>query len=137
MQPWHIKTAAGMRTLTVKNWRPQGSGLVAQFNEIVDRTQAETMHGVAIWASKNNLEAPAEDEYFWSDLVGLQVVSLQDEYLGDIKALFETGAHDIMVVAATKDSIDEEERLIPWHKQTVISVDMAEKRVTVDWQADY
>lgn len=137
MQPFYIKTASGTQTLSVKQWRQQGSGLVAQFNEIPDRTVAETMHGVKLWVSASNLPKPGEDEYYWSDLVGLQVINQQGEYLGDIQSLFETGAHDVMVVKPTGDSLDDSQRLIPWHQQTLVAVDMAAGRVTVDWQADY
>ena len=95
------------------------------------------MNGVTIWVAKDVLPEPNEDEYYWSDLVGMQVKNEQDEYLGDITEMFETGAHDIMRVAATANSLDNEERLIPWHKQTVLTVDVAAKTVVVAWQSDY
>lgn len=136
-QPWWIKTATGIKPLTVTNWRTQGAGLVAQFEQVPDRNVAETMHGVAIWVAKESLPDLSDDEYYWSDLVGLQVVNEAEEYLGDITEMFETGAHDIMRVAPTDDSLDNEERLIPWHKQTVLTVDMAAKTVYVAWQSDY
>ncbi|WP_435979376.1 ribosome maturation factor RimM [Psychrobacter sp. DM4] len=137
MQPWWMKTATGMKPLTVKAWREQGTGLVAQFEQVPDRNVAETMNGVTLWVEQNVLPATNEDEYYWSDLVGLKVTNEQDEYLGDIAEMFETGAHDIMRVATTSDSLDNEERLIPWHKQTVLQVDMARKTVLVAWLSDY
>ena len=137
MQPWWMKTATGMRPLTVKAWRQQGSGLVAQFEQVPDRNIAETMNGVTIWVEQDVLPEPDEDEYYWSDLVGMRVINEQDEYLGDITEMFETGAHDIMRVAAMSDSLDSEERLIPWHKQTVIEVDTASRTVTAAWPSDY
>lgn len=137
MQPWWIKTATGIRPLTVVDWRQQGNGLVAQFEQIPDRNIAETMNGVAIWTAKDALPEPAEDEYYWSDLVGVKVINEQEEYLGDIAEMFETGAHDIMRVEATSTSIDDEERLIPWHKQTVVKVDLSARTVVVDWLSDY
>ena len=73
----------------------------------------------------------------WSDLIGVRVFNEQDEYLGDITEMFETGAHDIMRVAATSDSLDDEERLIPWHKQTVLEVDITAKTVVAAWPSDY
>ncbi len=137
MQPWWIKTATGMKPLTVSKWRQQGTGLVAQFEQVPDRNVAETMNGVAIWVAKDSLAEASEDEFFWSDLVGLRVLNEQDEYLGDIAEMFETGAHDIMRVAAKSNSLDNEERLIPWHAQTVIKVDMTDKAVYVAWPRDY
>ena len=137
MQPWWMKTATGMKPLTVKAWREQGTGIVAQFEQVPDRNVAETMNGVTIWVEQNVLPETSADEYYWSDLVGMRVMNEQNEYLGDIAEMFETGAHDIMRVAATSDSLDKEERLIPWHKQTVIQVDTTEKTVHVSWLNDY
>lgn len=138
MQPWVINTAMGQKTLTVKNWRAQGNGYVVQLNEVPDRNMAETMFGVAIFADKGNLSDLSDDEYYWADLVGLTVISQQDNaVLGRVKELFETGAHAIMVVQPTDESVDSEERLIPWHKQTIGDVDLANKTVMVDWGRDY
>ncbi|MDO5651184.1 MAG: ribosome maturation factor RimM [Moraxella sp.] len=137
MSPWYIKTAMGFRLLTVNQWRKQGQGLVATFQEIPNRNIAETMNGTTIWVHKDNLPSLAADEYYWSDLVGMSVVNAEGENLGVIKNLFETGAHDIMTVAPTKDSVDSEERLIPWHDSTVLAVDRADRVVRVAWQADY
>lgn len=137
MQPWYMKTAMGMKPLTVKAWREQGSGIVAQFEQVPDRNVAETMNGVTLWVEQDVLPETGEDEYYWSDLIGVRVFNEQDEYLGDITEMFETGAHDIMRVAATSDSLDDEERLIPWHKQTVLEVDITAKTVVAAWPNDY
>ena len=110
----------------------------SQLNEVPDRNAAETMFGVQLWADKGNLSDLAEDEYYWADLVGLTVISEPDNVvLGRVKELFETGAHAIMVVEPTSDSVDSEERLIPWHKQTVVDVDLSQKTLRVDWGVDY
>ena len=137
MQSWWMKTATGMKPLTVKAWRQQGSGIVAQFEQIADRNVAETMNGVTVWVEQDILPETGADEYYWADLVSLRVINEQDEYLGDIAEMFATGAHDIMRVSATSDSLDSEERLIPWHKQTVLQVDMTGKTVVVAWPSDY
>ena len=90
MQPWWMKTATGMKPLTVKAWREQGTGIVAQFEQVPDRNVAETMNGVTIWVEQNVLPETGEDEYYWSDLVGLRVINEQDENLGEITEMFET-----------------------------------------------
>jgi 16S rRNA processing protein RimM len=96
------------------------------------------MFGVSLWAEKNNLSELAEDEYYWSDLIGLTVISQSENViLGRVKELFETGAHAIMVVEPTADSVDGEERLIPWHKQTIGEVNLAKQTLMVDWGSDY
>lgn len=137
MPNWYMKTALGFRPLTVTDWREQGAGLVASFKEVPDRNVAETMNGVSVWVDKANLPALDDDEYYWSDLVGLTVINEDGEILGVIKELFETGAHEIISVKPTKESIDDEERLIPWHATVVLKVDLADKTMLVAWGADY
>lgn len=137
MSPWWIKTATGFKPLTVVQWREQGQGLVASFQEIGDRNIAETMNGTTVWVEKSNLPALSEDEYYWSDLIGLTVINEQNENLGVIKEMFETGAHEIISVKPTADSIDDEARLIPWHKDVVLQVDLTQKTMLVAWQRDY
>lgn len=137
ISPWYIKTATGFKLLTVDEWRTQGSGLVASFKEIPNRTVAESMNGATIWVSKDTLPPLAEDEYYWSDLIGLMVVNEHNECLGVIKTLFETGAHDIIIVRPTKDSVDDEERLIPWHDTVVKNIDLSCGVMVVAWDKDY
>lgn len=141
MPCWFMKTATGFKPLTVLNWRVQGTGLVANFKEIPDRNTAEMMNGATIWVQKDNLPALSDDEYYWSDLVGISVVNEQNEILGTVKNLFETGAHEIMTVVPTKDSIDDQERLIPWHKTTVLSVMLNTENkpghILVAWEKEY
>lgn len=137
MQPWFMKTATGFKSLTVKEWRTQGAGLVASFVEIADRNVAETMNGTTIWVSKDSFPTLDEDEYYWSDLIGLMVINEDNENLGVIKQMFETGAHEIIEVRPTADSIDGEERLIPWHSDVVLAVDLANKTMRVAWGSDY
>ncbi len=141
MQPWYMKTATGFKVLTVKNWRAQGKGLVASFQEVPNRNVAETMNGTTIWVNKANFPALAEDEFYWSELIGLRVVNEEGEVLGVIGEMSETSAHAMMHVKPSKDSIDDEQRLIPWHSQTVLEVVKSSDEqvgfVLVAWGADY
>lgn len=140
-QPWFIKTKVGWQSIDVKRWKPQGKGLVVALKGVVDRTAAEQLIGAEIWIAKSQLPQAGMDEYYWSDLKGLTVIGLdeigQEVILGKIYELFETGANDVMVVRATADSIDAEERMVPWHKDVVQRVDIAEARIYVNWGVDY
>ena len=83
-------------------------------------------------APREALPAPAQDEYYWADLVGLDVVNLQDQPLGRVKSLIETGANEVLVVAD-----GERERLLPFVEQVVRKVDVTAKLVRVDWDSDW
>jgi 16S rRNA processing protein RimM len=84
-----------------------------------------------IAVSRDDFPAPASGEFYWSDLVGLQVVNAAGVVLGKVSRVFETGANDVLVVEGAR------ERLLPFIETVIRKVDLAEGRITVDWEADY
>ena len=139
--PWYIETKAGWQSVDVKRWKPHGKGLVVSLKGVSDRTAADGLVGTNVWISKTQLPKAGMDEFYWSDLKGLTVLGLDDAEqevnLGKIHEMFETGANDVMVVHATPDSVDAEERMIPWHKDVVQRVDLEAGRIYVNWGVDY
>ncbi len=148
-QPWWVETRTGWRQMEVKRWRTQGKGLVVSLAGILDRNAADLMMGATVWVDRNVLPAAPADEYYWSDLVGLQVYAYEPSdsgdaaaevvpvFLGAIYELFETGANDVIVVRPVAGSIDQSERLIPWHKDIIRHIDMTARRMDVNWGVDY
>lgn len=141
LKEWYMKTATGFKPLTVSDWRVQGAGLIASFVQVPDRNVAERMVGTTIWVNQSSLPKASDDEYYWSELIGLKVFNTSDECLGAVHSLFETGAHDILVLRPSSESIDDNERLIPWHAQTVLQVvrpsETETGKILVDWERDY
>jgi 16S rRNA processing protein RimM len=72
-----------------------------------------------------------EDEYYWDELIGLEVVNIQGEALGRVTGLLETGAHDVLQVQG------ERLRLIPFVEAYIQSVDLAAGKIVVDWGLDW
>jgi len=72
-----------------------------------------------------------EGRYYWADLVGLEVVNSQGLVLGVVKGLFSNGAHDVMELSGDRP------RLLPWVPVVVKKVDLPERRIEVDWGADW
>lgn len=112
--------------------RLHGGGWVAKFEGVDSRDSAEKMEGWYFGAPRGELPATGTGEYYWADLIGLQVINLQGEGLGMVESLIETGANHVLKL------IDgEKERLLPFIDQVVGNVDVAAGRMTVDWQADW
>lgn len=128
---WWVQTAQGWQQFTVEEAKVHSNHLVAKLEGITDRDAAFSLKGKPIAVLREQLPAPEDDEYYWSDLVGLEVENLQQVPFGKIAGLFETGANDVMVVKG------ERERLIPFIDQVVLEVDLAAKRMVVDWDADF
>lgn len=108
-----------------------GKLLIAQLEGVADRRAAEVLKGIEIAVSRDELPLPEENEFYWSDLIGLNVVNTAGVELGKVDSLLQTGANDVLVVKG------ERERLIPFVKQVVLDVDKAAAVIRVDWGADY
>jgi 16S rRNA processing protein RimM len=124
-QPW--------RKVEVLEANVHGKIIIAKLPGILDRTTAEQCKGLLVAIHRDSLPAQAEGEYYWSDLIGLKVVNLTDVVLGTVDTLLETGANDVLSVRDAEGV----ERLIPFIASVIQGVNLAEKTIRVDWQADY
>ena len=131
-----IAPDAQWKQYTLTACRPHGKGLVAALAEVPDRNAAEAIDGFFIAAPREVLPEPAENEYYWGDLVGLAVINEADEALGTVSSLLSTGAHDVLQVqdGEGKGAV---ERLIPFVAAYVLDVDLAARRIRVSWQKDW
>lgn len=110
----------------------QPKALVAKLEGVADRTQAEAMRGYQIAVPRSEFPEPEEDEFYWTDLIGLQVFNKEDILLGKVDSLLESGANDLLVV-----NDGSKKRLIPFVNAIVLEVSLEDKRILVDWGVDY
>ncbi len=124
---WQLELQEGWAEYGVRAVKFQGKGLVAKLAGVDDRTRAEALSGAGIAIDPSALPAPDEGEYYWRELVGMQVVTREGVELGEVDHLLETGANDVLVLKG------ERERLLPFIPQVVLEVDRAARRMIVDW----
>ncbi|MBZ2167288.1 ribosome maturation factor RimM [Marinobacter sp. F4216] len=118
--------------------RRQGQGLVVRLKGIDDRDVARTYCGAEVRVGTDELPELPEGEFYWYQLEDLDVFTVNDECLGKVHHLMETGSNDVLVVHASSASIDQRERLIPYlPDQVVKDVDLAAGRMTVDWDPEF
>ncbi len=131
--PWLIEQSQDVSlTQQVIAWKVQGKGLIAQLDGINDRNMAQTYVGLDIAVPRDALPALAKDEYYWCDLIGLKVVNQNQDVLGTVIEIMETGANDVVMVEG------EEKYLIPLLKGSVIKkVDHEQGQMLVDWDGEY
>lgn len=120
------------REVAVEKFAVQSKGLIAKFPGCNDRTAAEKYKGLLVAVPRSSLPKQRKGEYYWSDLIGMEVVNLAGERLGVASNLLETGANDVLCVQGESDEI-----LIPFIAQAIRQVDLDKKVIRVDWQADY
>lgn len=112
--------------------KPHVAEVVAKFEGYDDREAAVSLKGMEVAVPRSALPKAKRDEYYWTDLIGLTVVNTEGANLGTVKNLLQTGANDVLVVQE-----GETERLLPFIRQVILDVDLAGKKITVDWGVDY
>lgn len=124
--------------LEIARGRPQGKHFIILIRGCSDRDEVRRYTGCDIQVEKAQLPQLDENQFYWHQLSGMQVINLQDQELGRVDHLMETGANDVLVVKPTPGSIDENQRLIPYAWERIVKqVDPDLNRITVDWPGDY
>ena len=126
----------GTVRLAVRQARAHGEGLVASARDVSDRTAAEGLRGARIFIARSAFPPLPEGEYYWVDLIGLQVINREGVPLGQVRELLATGPQTTLVLEAQEDD-KTVERLIPFVAAFIDEVDVAGKRIIADWQPDY
>jgi 16S rRNA processing protein RimM len=134
MPVWWVGRDGGpWREIGLTGLKPHGDGLVVRFDGIEDRGAAEAMKGFFVGAPREALPETKEDEYYWADLIGLEVVNAAGEQLGKVAGLIETGASDVLRVVADDGS----ERLLPFVAAVVLAVEKEAGLIRVEWGSDW
>ncbi|MFV2090028.1 MAG: ribosome maturation factor RimM [Pseudomonadales bacterium] len=142
-RPWKVQRSTGQnaaKSVADPDWqdievvetRAHKGGYVARVHGVNDRNAAESLRGLWIGVHESQLPQPAVGEYYWKDLIGVEVCDQSDVSLGRVTSLIETGAHDVLVVRGPGAS--DEEFLIPFHPRYVVDVDLAAGSIRVDWR---
>lgn len=133
---WWIRKRGGegpWQSHDLESGKQHGATLLAQLSGLTDREAAAHLSGADIGVPRAALPALGENELYWADLVGLDVVNRQGVKLGRVVGVEDFGAHPILRVTG-EDGVP---RLIPFVAAYVDGVDTAQRRVDVDWQPDY
>jgi 16S rRNA processing protein RimM len=145
---WWLGKGGDWREMVVETAKTHNDVLVVKLKGIDDRDAALACKGKQIAVPREQLPEAEEDEYYWSDLIGVRVKNKQDVDFGLIVDVFETGANDVIAVRA--DAVKQEaladkivakekpkERLLPFIDAVVLEVDIVAKTMLVDWDADF
>jgi len=130
--PW-----TGALLLKIKEAKDHSDSVVATSLDVVDRNAAEALRGARVFVLRSSFPTAAPDEYYWVDLIGLDVFNREGEGMGQVKELLSTGPQTVLVLTYTDTEGKEAERMIPFVAAFIDAVDLPGRRITVDWQADY
>ena len=129
---WRLRKDTYAVQVEVEAGKLNGSELQVKFSGTNDRDAAHALRGYTIEISRADFAQTEEGEYYWADLVGMEVVSRSGEALGTVSGLMETGAHDILIIDGDKGR-----QLIPFVDHFIDDVSHENRTITADWAADY
>ncbi|HMA88921.1 MAG TPA: ribosome maturation factor RimM [Burkholderiales bacterium] len=128
----HRKWRIGAEDYGVEETKVHSGALLARLAGIGTREQALRLKGKAVSVPRAALPEPEAGQYYWADLVGLEVVNAQGSVLGVVQGLFSNGAHDVMELTGDRST-----RLVPFLPAVVKKVDLEGRRIEVEWGAEW
>ncbi|WP_372864717.1 ribosome maturation factor RimM [Spongiibacter sp.] len=132
-----LNKAGRWQEVEIDECRRHGKGIVAHLQGVDDRELARQYCGLELGVTADQLPALSDDEFYWHQLVGLQVFA-NGQLLGEIDHLIETGANDVLVVRPCEGSLDDRERLIPYLPGDFVqNIDLQGGAIQVDWDPEF
>lgn len=128
---WWLGKSGTYNAYPVQEAKVHGSAVLAKLPGFDDRDAALLLRGMEVAVPRAELPKARRDEYYWTDLFGLKVVNTEGQTFGVVKTILATGANDVLVVSGDR------ERLIPFLRQVIHSVDLESGTIQVEWGADY
>jgi 16S rRNA processing protein RimM len=113
--------------------RVHGDGLVATLDGASTKEQADALRGCELIVSRAEFPPAEEDQYYWVDLIGCEVVTPSGAPLGRVEAVDDHGAHPLLRLRGE----DGRERLIPFVEAHVPEVNIAARRIVADWDPEF
>lgn len=137
--PWLIKENGEWREVKVIQWRYQGKAVVAELEGVTTRERAQMLTNCEIGILPEQMNDLPEDEFYWRDLIGCEVINTNGYNMGVVEQIVETGSNDVLLVKANaKDSFGKVERMLPFVPgQFILKVDVQGKQILVDWDPDF
>ncbi|MFM9970347.1 MAG: ribosome maturation factor RimM [Burkholderiales bacterium] len=129
---WWLRIGDEWREYELAESERHGGHMVARIAGFASREEVASLSGAQVAVKRSDLPRAKKGEFYRDDLVGMAVVNLSGEALGEVSEIFENGAHPILRVA-----FDGGERLLPFIPQVVSEIDLEGSLIRVDWGADW
>jgi 16S rRNA processing protein RimM len=119
----------GSRQFHLAILRPIKNGFAARIAEVATKEEADALKGMQLFADRAQLPSLPDDEFYYNDLIGLEVYDSGGELLGRVKTVLDHGAGDLLEVQRPGSS---ETVLLPFTQAAVPTVDLAAGKIIAD-----
>jgi 16S rRNA processing protein RimM len=127
-----LETEDGRR-IEIETVRPAKDMLVARLKGVADRNAAEALTNLRLYVARDRLPPPADDEFYYADLIGLAATTADGAPFGTVKAVHNFGAGDLLEIEPAAGGATV---MLPFSETTVPAVDIAGRRIVVVPPAD-
>ena len=111
----------------VQGVRPVRQGLVLKLAEANSYSEAEALRGKAMYVGESQVPPAPQGSYYHYQVLGMQVYTPEDEYLGEVTEIIQTGSNDVYVLSKGERGV-----LVPAVDSVVTDIDIKAGRMTVD-----
>ena len=134
---WFLsKDSENWKACKVVAGRVQGKNIIVQLEGVNDCSQVDALIGSKIAVKNEQLESLSNGEYYWRDLLGLSVETINGVSLGKLDWIFNSGSNDVLVVKET--GAKKKERMLPFlFDKVVVSIDLEASLMIVDWDPEF
>jgi 16S rRNA processing protein RimM len=122
-----LSDEAGEREFTLALTGRAKGLIIARIDGVEDRNAAEALRGTRLYVERAALPPTAEEAYYHTDLIGLEAVGMDGAPVGEVKALYNYGAGDVIEIQRR----DKDLLLLPFTKAAVPEVDLEGGRLVV------
>lgn len=134
---WFLKNnSEDWKAYKVISGKEQGKNIIVQLEGVNYRDQVDALIGSEVAIQGTQLQSLSRGEYYWKDLLGLSVETMEGVSLGKLDWIFNTGGNDVLVVK--DDGVAKVERLLPFlFERVVLSIDLDKSLMVVDWDPEF
>jgi len=126
-----LKSEGSEQAFVIAWVKPHHKTVLLAFEGVTNRNRAEELIGLELFMPWESLETLEEGVYYWSDIIGLSVFTIENEYLGRVTSVIQTGSNDVYVVK-NEEGQDPAEILVPALEWVVREIDLDQKKMCVD-----
>lgn len=132
---WHVCIAKQWQPLKIVHLEITTKSILAQIEGYREREHLASLTNAEIAVSRTQLPLLKPGEYYWHELIGMQVINQLGQSFGEVVDIMPTGANDVLVV----ETVESKKRhLIPYLPgQFIIDINTSQRLITVDWDLDF
>lgn len=130
--PWHVSIQGQWQPIKISAVESHTKFILVQVDGYQQREQLGLLTNCEIGIQSQQLPTLSNDEFYWHDLIGMQVINQEEKILGTVTDLLATGSNDVLVVTGEK------RHLVPYLLDDfIVRIDTSTRTIYVNWDTEF